>query len=33
MIWSPSPERLLLPASHELPGLKEGIAELEQMVQ
>jgi hypothetical protein len=25
--------RLLLPASHELPGLKEGLAELEQMVQ
>jgi hypothetical protein len=25
--------RLLLPASSELPGLKEGLAELEQMVQ
>jgi Flp pilus assembly protein TadD len=25
--------RLLLPASNELPGLKEGLAELEQMVQ
>jgi tetratricopeptide (TPR) repeat protein len=25
--------RLLLPASHELPGLKGGLAELEQMVQ
>ena len=25
--------RLLLPASDELPGLKEGLAELEQMVQ
>jgi hypothetical protein len=25
--------RLLLPASEELPGLKEGLAQLEQMVQ
>jgi hypothetical protein len=25
--------RLLLPASNELPGLKEGLAELERMVQ
>jgi hypothetical protein len=25
--------RLLLPAANELPGLKEGLAELEQMVQ
>ena len=25
--------RLLLPASNELPGLKEGLAELEERVQ